>query len=149
MIIGIDGNEANVAERVGVNTYAFEILWNLWKLQDEWKGKHEIIVYLKSDPMEDMPRQTQYFRYKVIRGGSAWILTRLMPHLFFAGPKCDVFFSPSHYVPPMAPMPRVCSIMDLGYLEYTDQFRKKDFWQLKVWSAISIYVSKAIIAISN
>jgi glycosyltransferase involved in cell wall biosynthesis len=39
--------------------------------------------------------------------------------------------------------------MDLGYLEYTEQFRKKDIWQLKIWSAISIYVSKAIFAISN
>ena len=149
MIVGIDGNEANVRERVGVNTYSYELIKNLWKLQDEWKGKHTLIVYLKGDPKEDMPKETQYFRYKVIKGGSVWILTKLMPHLLFAKPKCDVFFSPSHYVPPIATIPRICSIMDLGYLEYTEQFRKKDFWQLKVWSAISIFVSKAIIAISN
>ena len=149
MILGIDGNEANVAERVGVNTYAFELLWNLWKLQDEWKKEHEMIVYLKENPREDMPKETDYFKYKVIKGGGAWILTKLVPDLFFAKPKCDIFFSPSHYVPPIAPIPRICSIMDLGYLEHTEQFRKKDFWQLKIWSAISIYISKAIIAISN
>jgi glycosyltransferase involved in cell wall biosynthesis len=39
--------------------------------------------------------------------------------------------------------------MDLGYLEFTGQFKKRDFWQLKYWSAISIYISKRIIAISN
>jgi glycosyltransferase involved in cell wall biosynthesis len=149
MIIGIDGNEANVNQRVGVNTYSYELLKNLWKLQDEWKDKHTLMVYLKDNPKEDMPKQTQYFKYKVIKGGPAWILTKLTPNLFFAKPKCDVFFSPSHYVPPLAPMPRICSTMDLGYLKYTEQFRKKDFWQLKVWSAISIFVSKAIIAISN
>jgi len=149
MRIGIDGNEANVNERVGVNTYTFELLKNLWKLQDEWKDKHKLIIYLKNKPKEDMPRETECFRYKVIEGDSLWILTRLMPDLFFAKAKCDIFFSPSHYVPPFAPMPRVCSIMDLGYLKYTTQFRKKDFWQLKIWSAISIYVSKAIFAISS
>lgn len=62
---------------------------------------------------------------------------------------CDVFFSPSHYAPPLAPMPRFCSIMDLGYLEFSGQFQKNDFWQLKIWSAISIFVSKAVFAISN
>jgi glycosyltransferase involved in cell wall biosynthesis len=149
MIVGIDGNEANVEKRVGVNTYAFEILRNLWKLQDEWKDEHKLIVYLKNQPRGDMPKETEHFKYRVIGGGGVWILTRLMPHLFFAKPKCDIFFSPSHYVPPIASMPRVCSIMDLGYLEYMGQFRKKDFWQLKVWSAISIYVSKAVFAISN
>jgi glycosyltransferase involved in cell wall biosynthesis len=39
--------------------------------------------------------------------------------------------------------------MDLGYLEFSGQFNKITFWQLKYWSAISIYVSKYIIAISN
>jgi glycosyltransferase involved in cell wall biosynthesis len=96
-----------------------------------------------------MPKETQNFKYKVIPGGGMWILTRLMPDLFFGTPKPDVFFSPSHYVPLFAPMPRVCSIMDLGYLESSGQFTKIVFWQLKWWSAISIFISKSIIAISN
>ena len=124
MIVGIDGNEANVEKRVGVNTYAFELLKNLWKLQGEWRDKHELIVYLKEEPRGDMPGETESFKYRVLKGGGAWILTKLMPHLFFGGEKCDIFFSPSHYVPPFAPMPRVCSIMDLGYLEFSGQFRK-------------------------
>ena len=149
MLIGIDGNEANVEKRVGVNTYAFELLWNLWKLQDEWKDEHKLIVYLKNQPRPGMPKETKYFTYKVLKGGGLWILTKLMPRLIFGKPKCNVIFSPSHYVPPIATIPRICSIMDLGYLEYTTQFKKIDFWQLKIWSAISIYVSKAVLAISN
>jgi glycosyltransferase involved in cell wall biosynthesis len=39
--------------------------------------------------------------------------------------------------------------MDVGYLEFSGQFKKYDFWQLKLWSAYSIFVSKAVIAISN
>jgi glycosyltransferase involved in cell wall biosynthesis len=149
MIVGIDGNEANIEKRVGVNTYAFELLWNLRKLQDEWKNDHKLIVFLKNEPRTDMPEETEYFKYKVIKGGGLWILTKLTPSLLFGGSKCDVFFSPSHYVPPIAPMPKFCSIMDLGYLEFSGQFQKKDFWQLKWWSAISIFVSKAVFAISN
>jgi glycosyltransferase involved in cell wall biosynthesis len=149
MIIGIDGNEANVRNRVGVNTYAYELLWNLWKLQDEWKNKHTLIVYLKENPLSDMPEETANFRYKVIFSGGMWILMRLMPRLIFNIDRLDVFFSPSHYLSPFAIVPQVCSIMDLGYLEFSEQFTKKVFWQLKWWSAISIFVSKAIIAISN
>lgn len=149
MIIGIDGNEANVRERVGVNVYAFELLCAIWKLQNEWGEKHRLIVYLKNKPLGDMPKETQNFKYRIIPGGGAWIITKLMPRLFLDKEKPDVFFSPSHYIPPLAPMPKVCSIMDLGYLEFSGQFKKRDYWQLKVWSAISILLSKAIISISQ
>ena len=149
MIIGIDGNEANIKNRVGVNTYAFELLWSLWRLQNEWEKDHKLIVFLKNEPLGDMPGETESFKYKIIAGGGSWILTKLTPYLFRHKKICDVFFSPSHYVAPIAPMPRYCSIMDLGYLKFSGQFRKKDFWQLKVWSAISIFVSKGIFAISN
>lgn len=149
MIVGIDGNEANIERRVGVNQYAFELLKNLWKLQGEWETKHRLIVYLKENPRSDMPKATKNFKYKIIPGGGMWILTKLMPDLFFSKEKPDVFFSPSHYIPPFAPMPRICAIMDLGYLEFSGQFTKKVFWQLKWWTAISIFISKRIISISN
>lgn len=149
MIIGIDGNEANVVQRVGVNTYAFELIKNLAKLSGEPKNDVSLIVYLKEQPLPDLPKETQNFKYKIIPGRGAWILTKLTLDLFFGKPKPDIFFSPSHYIPIFSSVPRVCSIMDLGYLKYTGQFRKKDFWQLKYWSAISIFISKAIIAISE
>ena len=149
MIIGIDGNEANIKNRVGINTYAYELLKNLWKLQADWENRHKLIVYLKERPLPDMPEETTNFKYEIIPGGGMWILTKLMPRLIFNTEKLDVFFSPSHYLPLFTAMPRVCSIMDLGYLEFSEQFTKKVFWQLKWWSAISIYVSKAVIAISN
>lgn len=149
MIIGIDGNEANIKNRVGVNRYAFEVLKNLHKLQGEWEKEHKLIVYLKDQPLSDMPKETQNFRYKILKGSSLWLLTKLMPYLFRNPEKLDVLFSPSHYTVPFAPIPRVCAIMDLGYLEFSSQFTKKVFWQLKVWSAISIFVSKRIISISN
>ena len=149
MIIGIDGNEANIVTKVGVNVYAFNLLWGIYKLQDQWQNKHKVIVYLKNSPLPDLPKPIKSFSYKVIPGGGAWIVKKLTPKLFTDKPRPDIFFSPSHYVPPFSPIPRVCSIMDLGYLEFSGQFKKYDFWQLKLWSAYSLYVSKAVIAISN
>ncbi len=149
MIVGIDGNEANIKNRVGVNTYAYELLRNFWKLQAIGKSSHKLIVYLKEKPLPDMPEETANFIYKIIPGRGMWILTKLMPRLIFNKERLNVFFSPSHYLPPFTAMPLACSIMDLGYLEFSEQFTKKVFWQLKWWTAISIFVSKAVIAISN
>jgi len=149
MLIGIDGNEANVEKRVGVNVYAFELVCAIAKLENEWGKNHRLIVYLKKPPLNDLPKETQNFKYKIIRGRGLWILTKLMPYLLFGKERPDVFFSPSHYIPPLARQPRVCSIMDLGYLKFSGQFRKYDYWQLRLWSAISIFVSKAVVAISE
>ena len=149
MVIGIDGNEANIENRVGVNQYGFELLWGIYRLREEWGKKHKVIVYLKNSPLVDMPPESGYFRYKILSGGGLWIIKNLMSNLILDKDRPDVFFSPSHYVPPLSPVQRVCSIMDLGYLEFSGQFRKYDFWQLKLWSAWSIFVSKYVIAISN
>src|SRR3989344_8807151 len=133
MLIGINGNEANIKNRVGVNVYAFELLRNIAKLQDEWKSKHKIVVYLKEKPLSDLPRESSFFKYKVIPGSHLWILTKLTPNLLFDREKPDVFFSPSHYIPPFLAIPQVCSIMDLGYLKFSEQFKFYDFWQLRLW----------------
>lgn len=150
MIIGIDGNEANIEKRVGVNVYAFELLWSIWRIRKEWSKKHRLIVYLKNQLLDDMPPEVEGYQYRIVPGGGLWILTKLVPRLMFGREeRPKVFFSPSHYIPILAPVPKVCSIMDLGYLEFSGQFRKRDYWQLRLWSAISILQSKAVIAISQ
>lgn len=152
MIIGIDGNEANIENRVGVNVYAFEVLWGLYRIsKNTTKNDNPIIyrVYLREKPRKDMPPSSENWEYRVLPGGKIWILTKLMPDLYKFNPKPSVFFSPSHYVPLFTPFPKVCSIMDLGYLEFSEQFKKYDFWQLKLWSAYSIFISNSIISIST
>ena len=149
MIIGIDGNEANIKNRVGVNVYAFKILWELYKMAQAGKNNHSLIVYLKEKPLPDLPKETKNFKYKVISGGGLWIITRLTPYLFKNPEKIQVLFSLSHYVSPFLTLPKVCSIMDLGYLESSEQFEKIVFWQLKYWTAISVFVSKQVLTISE
>lgn len=148
MIIGIDGNEANEKMRVGVHQYAFWLLKTLASLRKEWDGKHSFIIYLKNPPADDLPKEFKGWKYVVLPGGRMWIIKKLMPHLW-KSQKHDVFMSLNHYLPPFLPQPSVCAIMDLGYLENTGQFNRRDFWQLKYWSAISMKISKYIITISK
>lgn len=146
MIIGIDGNEANIQNRVGVNQYAAELLIALEKLADG--VEHDWIIYLNEPPLKHLPKARDGWRYKVLPGRGFWVLRKLMPELWFGNEKPDVFLTPSHYAPPFMPMPLILSIMDLGYLRFPEQFRKYDLYQLKYWGAWSIRIAKKILAIS-
>jgi len=148
MIIGIDGNEANTKEKVGVHQYAYELLHSFYRICKNQKLQLRFLIYLKEPPSADLPTENEYWKYIVIPGEGLWILRRLMPALL-TNSTIDVFFSPSHYLPFLYRTPQVCTIHDLGYLEYSEQFKKKDYWQLKYWSAISIFTSKKIIAVSE
>ncbi|HWA51988.1 MAG TPA: glycosyltransferase family 1 protein [Patescibacteria group bacterium] len=148
MIIGIDGNEANIKNRVGVNKYAYEVIKGIYNLLP----KNEdliVVVYLKDRPFSDMPKESKNFKYKVLSSRKMWILTRLTPYLLKNSDRLDVFFSPNHYLPPLIPIPSVCSVMDLGFFEFSAQFTKYDFWQLKYWTAISVNRSKYVLTISE
>lgn len=147
MIIGIDGNEANVERRVGVNQYAAGIVSALEKLEEG--RKHQFIVYLSRAPLPHMPKARDGWRYEVLEGSGLWISRRLMFHLWRTGEKPDALFTPSHYSPPFINTPTVISIMDLGYLDSREQFRIRDFYQLKYWGMWSMFRAKKIIAISQ
>lgn len=148
IIIGIDGNEANERHRVGVHQYAYEILWAIYNQEKARKGRYSFIIYLKNKPLDDLPKENALWEYEIIPGNRLWIVTRLMKYLL-VNKRPDIFISPSHYLIPFATFPQICTIHDLGYLKFSGQFKKYDFWQLKYWSAISIYISKYIIAVSN
>ncbi|HBL52245.1 MAG: hypothetical protein A3D24_01995 [Candidatus Blackburnbacteria bacterium RIFCSPHIGHO2_02_FULL_39_13] len=147
MIIGIDGNEANIENRVGVNQYAAELLAALERLPES--KKHSFIIYLRQSPLPHLPRERDGWNYKVLPARGVWVLSKLLPHLWLTNPKPDVLFTPSHYAPLLLPIPAVVSIMDLGYLETKEQFKKYDYYQLKYWGALSMRFAKKIIAISE
>lgn len=148
MHIAIDGNEANIENKVGVHQYAFEILKALYAENEKLKLPNTFTVYLKYPPRRDLPEENERWKYKMLSGGKVWIVTKLMPQLLLQR-NIDVFFSPSHYLPPLLKQKSVCTIHDLGYLESSEQFKKYDFWQLKLWTAKSISVSNRLIAVSN
>ncbi len=146
MIIGIDGNEANVEKRVGISEYAFELLRQFKKTQS-YNLKFQI--YLKDQPREELPEEGKEWRYRVIGPKKLWTQVGLPFDLFFHQPRPQVFFSPTHYAPRFSPIPVVISIMDLSYIHFPQMFKKSDLYQLKNWTSYSVKKAKKVLTISR
>ena len=63
--------------------------------------------------------------------------------------KLDIFFSPTHYLPIYSPFLSAISIMDLSYIHFPQLFKKRDLYQLKFWTKLSVRKAKIIFTISN
>lgn len=149
MIIGIDGNEANVSEKVGVSVYTLKLLEYFQEKADD---QTQFVIFLKSKPRGDLPRENEYFTYSVIGGTLLWSQTFLPLELYkrkTLGQDIKVFFSPAHYIPRLCPVPAIVTIHDLSYFYYPHEFLKKDLYQLKNWTKYSVEKAKRIIAVSK
>lgn len=146
--IGIDGNEANVAQRVGSNVYAFELLSSLEKRVRRESSSLAVKIFLSSPLTSDWPKQTEFWQYVVTGDAPLWTVTKL-PRVLQQHRDLALFFSPGHYTPGWSPVPVVCSIMDLGYEHFPDQFKLKDLWQLKLLTRWSVRQSRHVVAISQ
>ena len=148
MIIGIDGNEANVRRKVGISEYAYELLLEFNKLK-KLSGDNKFIIYLKAEPLDDLPKPDSHWEYRVIKPGKFWTQWRLPLDLYLHKPRPDVFFSLTHYSPRFSPVPTVVSIMDLSYLYFPEMFKKSDLYQLRAWTSYSVKKAKHVLTISN
>jgi len=146
--IAIDGNEANVENRVGSNTYAFAIISELYKLTTNRKNI-DITILLSSKRMTDLPPIRNNWHYMILGPKKFWTQWALPIHLFLHRKDYQVFFTPSHYAPRISSVPYVSSVMDLAYLHYPEQFRPNDLLQLKSWTKYSVKNARKIITISK
>lgn len=157
MLIGIDGNEANQVNRVGVGQYGFQLLTQFYKkpaCRQAWqktKNRQQIgfTVYLKEPPLKNLPKETEWWQYKVIGPKFLWTQIGLPVALLQVKPVPDVFFTPTHYAPRFSPCPRLISIMDLSYIHFPEMFKKRDLWKLERWTAYSVSKARKILAISE
>lgn len=145
MIIGIDGNEANVTDRVGVSTYTFEMLQYFQKIAT---GTQRFIVYLKKTPLLDLPKETPHFSYRVVKPDFIWSQMSLPVDLFI-NKKPDVFFSPAHYAPRVSPVPTVVTIHDLAYKFFPNEFLSSDIYKLNKWTEYSVKKAAKVICVSE
>lgn len=145
MRIWIDGFEANVPQRLGSSQVAFELLKNLEKIDK----KNSYTVFLASPPLADLPKERQGWNYHLIKikRFKTWI--GLPWSLYSAKDKPDLFFSPSHYGPMSSPVKKVITIFDLAFLRFPQTYKKRDLWQLKLWTYLSAKSAAHIITISE
>jgi len=153
MLIGIDGNEANVNQRVGIGEYSFELLWQFYENQkSKIKGQNhnsKFKIYLKNKPIGSFPREQDWWRYSVFGPKKFWTQFALPLNLYLGRPRPNVFFSPTHYAPRFSPIPTVISIMDLSYIHFPELFKKSDLYQLMNWTAYSVRNAKKVLTISQ
>jgi glycosyltransferase involved in cell wall biosynthesis len=151
MKLGIDGNEANVENRVGSNVYAFQILRYLHKRSQE-SDENQYLIYLKNPPLPHMPKSGKNWNYLVFGPKKLWTQWRLPLKLLtqkVLNNAPDIFFTPGHYAPRFSPIPTVISIMDLAFLKFPNEFLRKDLNQLKAWTKYSAQKAAHIFTISN
>lgn len=145
MIIGIDGNEANVDKHVGVSVYTLNLLTYFQKHSNE---NTLFNVYLRSKPKNFLPEQTEHFKYITVPGPFAWSQF-FLPLYLKTHRSVDIFFSPAHYAPRYSAVPFIVTIHDLSYFYYPDEFLKKDLYKLRHWTEYSVHKATKIIAVSK
>lgn len=146
MKIGIDGNEANTARRVGIGEFAYQMIYYFAQIADT---SIDFEIFLKHGPIRDLPEESSQWKYKVFGPRRAWTQFALPVSLFVNAKRPDVFFSPSHYAPRFSPIPTVISLMDLSYIHYPDYFTTKDLYQLTKWTEYSVNNAAKVFTISN
>lgn len=148
LTIGVDANEANVIDRVGISEYAYQILTKLYQLRKNEEFSHSFIIYLKSKPLDVMPKTTSWWKYKIVKPSKFWTQVGLPVNLFLQN-NADVFLTLTHYAPRFSPIPTIVSVMDLSFLHFPSTFKKDDLYQLKNWTKYSVLNSKKVITISQ
>lgn len=146
MIIGIDGNEANVEKQVGVSVYTLNLLDYFQKKADE---NTRFRIFLREKPKDFLPKENKLYKYCAVRGKFFWSQLFLPLNLYLPKNRVQVFFSPAHYAPRFCPAPFVVTIHDLSYFYYPKEFLKKDLYQLKNWTKYSVEKSAKVIAVSK
>ncbi len=147
MIIGVDGNEANVEKRVGISKYVFELLRQFEYVKPQ-VSHVRFNIYLKKRPREDLPKKREGWHYRVVGPQKLWTQVGLPLDLFLNRPRPDVFFTPTHYAPRFSPVPTVVSVMDLSYIHFPQLFNTSDLYQLRNWTAYSVKKAKRVLTIS-
>ena len=145
LVIGIDGNEANQQNRVGVGQFAYNVIDQLEKID----RNNSYTIYLKDKPLSDLPKERSGWKYLVFGPSKLWTQLALPFKLFTQKEKIDIFYSPSHYAPRFSPVPTIISIMDLWHHRHPEQFNKKDLYQLTKWESYSVKQASHIITISE
>lgn len=146
--IAIDGNEANVKNRVGSNVYAWQIISALEKVTYKLP-QFQITVLLSEKKLPDLPRRRKNWDYQILTPKKFWTQWALPLYLQMHRQDYDVFYTPGHYAPRICPIPYVSSVMDLAFLKYPQQFKKKDYLQLKEWTNYSVKNATKIVTISE
>lgn len=151
MLIGIDANEANVSQKVGSNIYAHHLINYFYQKARENPELH-FRIYLKKNWQTLFPQRLPNWQYQIFGPQKAWTQFALPLRLYLeklTHKAPDIFFTLGHYAPRFSPIPTVISIMDLAFLNFPEEFLKKDLQKLSRWTSYSAQKAQHIFTISQ
>lgn len=143
--IGINADEANVGNPVGIGQFALNVISNLEKIDKE----NQYFLYLTSKKNKNLPESRKGWVYKHVWPKKLSTQFALPFNLLLNREHLDVFYTPTHYAPRFCPIPSVVSVMDVSYLLFPEYFAKKDLLQLTNWTKYSVENAKKVVVISE
>lgn len=143
MLIGIEAERANHAQKTGVEFYAQELILNLAKID----SKNHYRLYLRSQPEEWFFSLPKNFEIKVLPFPIFWTQIRLSLELLFH--PVDRLFVPASALPLIHPKKSICTIHDAAFLFYpeADTFFMRNY--LKISYAFIAKTAWRIVSISQ
>lgn len=141
--IGIDINEANVAQRVGTGQYCYHVLKHSNRRTDL-----DFHLYHRDPLQGDLPPESAHWHYHQVGPNRAWLRFGL-PLYLVTHQRNDVFWSPAHYAPIYSGGSSVVTIHDLAYEFFPDLFLQSDLYKLKNWTRAAVKNAKHLVAVSE
>jgi glycosyltransferase involved in cell wall biosynthesis len=143
MIIGIEAERANTAQKTGVEHYAQQLIVHLAEIDK----KNNYVLYLRTKPEDWFFSLPKNFSIKVIPFPIFWTQLRISWEMIFH--PVDVLFIPASALPIFHPKKSVVTIHDLAWLFFPEHetWFNRNFLKLSSWFAAKF--SRRLIAVSE
>lgn len=147
MHLVIDASRTTIPRMTGTEYYARELTKHLIELNRESAKPHQITLYFRDQPADDLFPKSGMVNQKVIPFPRLWTHLRFAAQLWRERP--DVTFVPAHTLPLVFPGRAVVTVHDLGYKYFPDAHPPLQRTYLDVTTRYSARGAKIILADSE
>lgn len=131
MRLAIDASRSTVERLTGTEYYSRQIIRYLIDINDTLPNPHQITLYFRDTPSEDLFSKSSNLEQRVIPFPRLWTHLRFASALWLSQP--DVTFVPAHTLPYALPNAAVVTVHDLGYKHFPEAHTRSQLRYLN-WS---------------
>jgi glycosyltransferase involved in cell wall biosynthesis len=148
MIIGIEAERANHAQKTGVEHYAQQLILHLAKIDSH----NQYVLYLRTKPQDWFLNLPKNFRIKILGYGPIkfpylWTQLRISWEMLVSPP--DLLFIPAASLPLIHPRNSFVTLHDVAWRIYPEAFQKLKLYYLEFSAWFATRFAKGIIAVSQ
>lgn len=143
MVIGIEAERANTAQKTGVEHYARQLIEHLAKVDSQ----NQYVLYLRSSPQDWFLKLPKNFRIKVMPFPIFWTQLRLSWEMLVA--TVDVLLIPASAIPLIHPKNSVVTVHDLAWKYYPETFTLSNRLFLDWSTGFAVRRARTVIAVSE